>query len=349
MVSSPNASGHDRTPVLGAFVEGWRRVLAAPAVALGVLVATFLTALPLAIVLRESLREHLGSSLQADQAAAGWNAGWASEFAQQAQGIGRTFTYEILGFGGTLGNISRLLDRQSLNPALAGAVTFYLALWMFLSGGILDRFARARPVRAHAFFAACGVFFFRFLRLAVVAGAVYWALFRWLHPYLFDHLYGRWTRDMTSERDGLILRAGLYVVFVLALALVNIVVDFAKVRAVLEDRRSMIGALAASVRFLRRRPFRAAGLYLLNALVLLIILRLWFQAAPSAAAPAAVALLLSQIYLLLRLWAKLAFMASEVVFFQGELAHAGYTALPQVVWPESPSVEAMENLSGTRR
>jgi hypothetical protein len=44
---------------------------------------------------------------------------------------------------------------------------------------------------------------------------------------------------------------------------------------------------------------------------------------------------------LARLWAKLAFMASEIAFFQGELAHAGYVAAPLPVWPDSPAVEAL--------
>ena len=36
---------------------------------------------------------------------------------------------------------------------------------------------------------------------------------------------------------------------------------------------------------------------------------------------------------LARVWARLAFMASEVVFFQGELAHADYTAAPEPSGP----------------
>ena len=58
------------------------------------------------------LEEHLGASLEAEQALNGWNAGWAAEFGAQAQGLGRTFTHEILGFGGTLANLSRFLDRD---------------------------------------------------------------------------------------------------------------------------------------------------------------------------------------------------------------------------------------------
>jgi len=37
-------------------------------------------------------------------------------------------------------------------------------------------------------------------------------------------------------------------------------------------------------------------------------------------------------------------MAGEVVFFQGELAHATYTAAPLQMWPDSPAAEAIENL-----
>ena len=182
----------------------------------------------------------------------------------------------------------------------------------------------------------------RFLRLAVVIGAAYWALFRWLHPFLFGTVYHHFTRDMTQERDGIVLRTMLYVVFALALAFVSVVADFAKVRAVVEDRRSMLGAIGAALRFIRRRPFRVAGLYFLNVIAFLVVLRLWLQVAPSASAPAWLALLLAELYLLVRIWAKLAFMGSEVVFFQGELAHAGYTAAPPIVWPDSPAAEAIE-------
>ncbi len=318
----------------------------APALTASVLGLTLLLALPLAMTLRGMLDEHLGASLEADRAAAGWNAGWAAEFAAQAQGLGRTFTHEILGFGGTLANISGLFDARRLNPAIAGAVAAYLVVWIFLSGGILDRLARARPVGTAAFFGACGVYFFRFLRLGVVIGAAYWGLFHWLHPLLFDGLYDAAVRDMTSERQAILLRASLYLLFAGALATINVAADFAKVRAVVEDRRSMIAALGASLRFIRRRPWRVGGLYLLNVIALLVILRLWLQVAPAATAPVWWAFLVSQVYLLARVWARLSFIASEVAFFQGELAHADYTALPEPVWPDSPAAEAIENLNG---
>jgi hypothetical protein len=341
MASSPKAP---KATAVGAFLEGWRRVLRAPAVTIGVLATLFLLALPLGLALRAMLAEHLGSSVTAERAAFGWDAGWAAEFGSQAQGIGRTFTHEILGFGSTLSVISGFFDARPLPPAIAGAAVAFAIVWIFLSGGILDRFARGRPVRTAAFFAACGVYFWRFLRLAIIVGAAYWALFAWLHPYLFGSLWNQLTRNESSEATAAAIRVALYVVFALALALVSIVSDYAKVRAVVEDRRSMIGALGASIRFLRRRPLRALGLYLLSALAALIIIRLWYSAAPEAWESIGWAFLTTQVYMLARVWAKLAWIAAEVVFFQGELAHSTYTAAPLEMWPDSPAAEAIENL-----
>jgi hypothetical protein len=348
MRSSPDAAGRSSRPratILGAFLEGWRRVLRAPALSAGIVLATLLLALPLAIALGGMIEEHLGRSAEADAAASGWHRGWTGEFAAQAQGLGRTFTHEILGFGGTLATLSGLLDGEPLPPTLAGVVAAYVVLWIFLSGGVVDRLARARPVGAAAFFSACGACFFRFLRLGVVAGAAYWALFAWLHPYLFGALYDRFTRDMTEERDAIVLRAALYAAFLTPVVLVSVVADFARVRAVVEDRRSMLSALTAAVRFIRRRFFRVAGLYLLNIVTAMVVLRLWLQVAPAAGAPVWIAFLIGQIYLLVRIWARLAFLASEVAFFQGELAHAGYTAAPLPRWPESAAAEAIRNLT----
>src|SRR6188768_3749652 len=111
MASSPETTA-PRATALGAFLEGWRRVLGAPAVTLGVLAVLFLLALPLALALRGMLAEHLGSSVVSERVAWNWDEGWAAEFGAQAQGIGRTFTHEILGFGSTLSVVSGFFDAK---------------------------------------------------------------------------------------------------------------------------------------------------------------------------------------------------------------------------------------------
>ena len=55
------------------------------------------------------------------------------------------------------------------------------------------------------------------------------------------------------------------------------------------------------------------------------------------------ALIVGQIYIVLRHYVKLLFYASETAFFQKALAHAAYTAAPPVEWPDSPAAESIGN------
>jgi hypothetical protein len=236
------------------------------------------------------------------------------------------------------------LEWGVVEPATARVVMACLITGLFLSGGILDRIARARPIRTAAFFAACGVHSVRFLRLGLLLAPFYWVVFGWLYPYLFGTLWTRWTNEFTSVREGIEIRAPFYAIVVLALAVLHLVSAYGKVRTVVEDRRSMIGTAGAAIRFVRRRPFRIAGLLFMNVFTVAAILRLWYSAAPIASDSTAYAFFVTHLFVVLFTWARVAWMASEVVFFQGELAHATYTAPPIPVWPDSPAAEALENL-----
>jgi len=330
--------------ILTSWRDGWRRVAAAPAVAAGVFALTLLLALPLAMVLRGALTSQLGSSLVAGRVADGVDYDWWQEFSAQATGLGTTFSPSILGFAATLDNVSGVLDGRAEPAPVAWALALYLAGWMFLSGGIVDRYARQRPTRTHGFFAACGVYGFRFLRLAIVAGLFYWWLFTFVHPWLFDTQYVNLTRGLGVERIAFLWRVAFYSAFGALLVLANLVFDYTKVRIVVEDRRSVVGALVAAVRFIRRRPRQALGLYALNSLVFVALLALWALVAPGARGAGFsmwAGLVVAQLYILARLLLKLQFMASQTALFQANLAHAAYTAAPVPVWPESAAAETI--------
>jgi hypothetical protein len=329
-------------------VQCWRdgaaRVNAAPAIVLGVWALSLLLALPLGLVLRGMIRDSLGSSLAAESAAEGVNYDWWNEFMQAAGGLGTTFVPSIIGFAAPLKNLSDIADNVPLAATITSVVTAWLILWAFLAGGILDRYARARTTHTPAFFAACGVFFFRFLRLGAFTFLAYWLLFEYVHRWLFASLYGAWTKGLAVEREAFAIRLALYVVFGALLALVNIVADYAKVRAVVEDRRSMLGALAAGARFIFRHPRSTWGLYLINTLVFALILMLYRVAAPGAGWSGAwmwVAFVIAQVYIVARVWAKLVFAASQISLFQSRLAHAGYAAFPERARLEPPVVESL--------
>lgn len=196
-------------------------------------------------------------------------------------------------------------------PALVHAV-----LATFLLGGIIDRLARNRATASFGFFGASGIFVFRFARLAVLALPAYMALLLWVYP-----------RFLRSEPVGTI---GLVVL----LALVHLLFDYAKVRMVVEDRRSAIGAVAAAWRFVRRHAIATLAIAAINALLAYAAWRLaatYAIGATTAVYP----------YLLARALLRLIFIASHVSYFQRRLAHAGYTARPLPTWPESPAAEAV--------
>lgn len=328
--------------IFAAWRDGVTRVLSAPSVIAGVFVVTLLSALPLAVTLRDALEAHLGRSLMADHAADSVNFDWWQEFSSQATGIGSTFSPSILGFASTLDSLSSLVDARAKIAPVVTAIAVYLLAWIFLSGGILDRYARQRPTRAHAFFAASGVFFFRFLRLAVLAGAIYWLLFHYVHEWLFEDWLTRLTRDVSVERTVFAWRLAAYAAFGLLLLIVNVIFDYAKVRAVVEDRRSAIGALAAALRFVAHHPGAVSAVYALNALLFLVLIGVWAAVAPGAGGSGPSmwgAFALGELYLLARLMIKLQFMSSEISLFHALLAHAKYTAAPEPVWPEPPIVE----------
>jgi len=328
---------------VNALADGIRRVNRAPAIVAGAWAVTLLVSLPLAAVLRGMLAQHLGQSLAADTAASGVNYEWMQEFGEQASGLGVTFKPTIIGFAAVLDNLSAFMDRTSRPAAIVGVAAVYVLAWIFLAGGIIDRYARNRPTRTHGFFAASGVFFFRFLRLAAAQAVVYGFLFGLLHPWLFDRLYPRMIHDVAVERTAFFVRLALYVVFGVLVAAAAMIFDYAKVRAVVEDRRSMIGAIAASVGFIRRNSGAAVGLFAANFLLFAAVVALYAVVAPGAGGGWRMwaGFAIGQLYIIGRLWVKLVFWAGETSLFQSRLAHAGYTSSPEPSWPESPAADAI--------
>lgn len=321
--------------------DGVRRVARAPAVLAGAAMLTAAVALPPGMLLDGGRR----ATPHDDPAAGGPAAGCVPlhwwRFADGGYPVdGRPCAAGPAGTDARAPGLRALLDGGGPHPALAAVVVAYLAAWTLFSAGAIDRYARNRPTRGAGFFAACGVYGPRLLRLALMAGAVYGTLFRAVHPWLLG----------APPPGGGLSAAGLlrHLAFGLLLALVGLVFDYARVRAVVEDRRSMVGAVLAGWRFVRRHPAACAGLYAANGLVLTAVVGAYATAAPdvSTGTPTWWGFLAGQAYVVTHLAGRLLFCATEVSFFQSRLAHAGYVAAPAPVWPESASAEALGRLSG---
>jgi hypothetical protein len=125
---------------------------------------------------------------------------------------------------------------------------------------------------------------------------------------------------------------------------VNVLFDYARIRLVVEDRHSAVGALLAGARFFGRHAGACLGLYALNTLTFLAVVGAYALVAPGAGSggwTVWVALSVGEALIVARLAVKLQFYASQAALFQGALAHAGHVARPAAVWPESPAADVL--------
>ena len=329
-------------PFIAPLTDGLRRVARAPMVVAGAAVLTAAVALPPGLLLTDGI----GAALRQEPAGVSPAAGclplqWWRFPAAEYSVDGRPCAAGAGGTDAVLASLRTLLDGEGPDPALGAVAVVFIAAWTLFSAGAIDRLARDRPTRGAGFFAACGAYGPRLLRLALIAGVVYWVLFRAVQPWIVA----------ASPPPGAGVPAGgalRYLGFGLLLAAAGLVFDYARVRAVVEDRRSMLGALLAGWRFVRRHPAGCLGLYAANGLVLAAVIVAYAVAGPPpTGGPTWGAFLAGHLYLVARLASRLLFYATEIAWFQSRLAHAGYVAAPAPAWPESASAEALGRLTGS--
>jgi hypothetical protein len=315
----------------------------APGVFVGVFAALALLTAPAAWVVRDALLHAFGDSLIAGSLARGFDLQWWQEFSAAAEGLAADVTPSIIGAAAVIRNASDLTGSSDASSASWLIVGLWWLIGTALSGGVIERYARQRSLHAHGFFAACGRLAFRLLRLNLLVLLVYAAVL-WLYGLLAWPLSEWLTRDQSAERAAFLWNALIAAGAGLLVWAVTIVADCARVRVVVEDRRSAIFALVAGWRFARRAAGRLAALYALLAATTLACVVLYAMVAPGATLTGVwvwAGFVVSEAYIAARLFAKLLTYASLTSLFQAELAHAEYVAAPAPVWPESPAVETL--------
>ena len=195
-------------------------------------------------------------------------------------------------------------------------------LWAFLSGGILDRYARRRPTRGRGFFAACGAHLGAMFRLGLSVLLVMASFHLVMGP---------------EFPNGVVHQAA----FITALA-VALLLTLAQVRVAVEDRRSAIGSLLGAWRFAIRNPASVA-LFALFVLAFLGVMLAGERTIPADLTGIA-KWTADKAFVAVECFLVLAWYAVATALFQSRLAHAGYTAAPPLVWPDSPAAEAIANL-----
>lgn len=221
---------------------------------------------------------------------------------------------------------ARYLD---VAPAYAGllllAVGFYMLLAVFLNGGIIGCLARpeSRPTLAD-FFHDCGLNFWPFFRLFLISIPVYLLALALFFP-LLRVLLEALQRRAATEWPVLIAGNIRIISLVLLLGLVSMFFDYVKIGLATGGRRAVLKESWLTLKFLRRRFFRAWALYLAAGLAFILLTLLYLEVARLLPKDRPLLILVffvwQQLYILGRQASRVLFFATELEFvreYRGE-------------------------------
>jgi hypothetical protein len=255
-----------------------------------------------------------GRSLMGQELARGFSVDWLTDFSF---------------------NNPRGFDRYATVIVCLGFVS--LVLNSILAGGVLTRFKAPDLKYSLAdYFGDTARYLWRLLRLLLIGLICYWIVFKLLNEKLgqwVDH----WTTDWADDRAVFGAHFAVLVLVVLGLGFVNLVMDYARVRLVLEEGTGAIQAFLASLGFSLGRLKAAIGVYIVPSslgLALLGVYRLLFPwgiiNATVGGAPHLRELLaltgvfvVQQVVMFGRYWFRVATWAGEWAYYSSARARAG--------------------------
>lgn len=260
---------------------------------------TLLIAAPLAVF----VHGHVSRSLSAGDLLARVDVHWLADFSRRA------------------------MDAAPLALGLlAVGAAFYLLLAVFLNGGLIGGLLRpgGRSTPAE-FFHDCGLYFWRFLRLALLSLPAYLLVAGALHGLLAAALRAL-TRQAASEWPLLAANVLRLLALVLLLGVVSMFFDYAKIGLAANGRRGVLREAWRTLGFLGRRFFRAWGLYLLAGLAFVALTLLYLEVArilPKGTPWLALAVFLwQQLFILGRQFSRILFFATEIELAEQAQGHA---------------------------
>jgi hypothetical protein len=229
-------------------------------------------------------------------------------------------------------NSPRSLNRYAEMIALFGLLS--IPVNTILAGGILGRLRRGAelPFSLGDFCRDSSHYAWRLLRLMIMGLICYWLVFRVLHQSLGE-LVNKWTSDASDDRVVFWAHLGVTALVLIGLVFVNLVMDYARVKLVMEESASAVEAFLAALGFSLGRLGKALAVYAIPSLcgiALLGIYRLvipWHLVDTQLAGvspgayrePLTLALLfiVQQLIMFGRYWFRVATWASEWSYYSG--------------------------------
>jgi hypothetical protein len=217
-----------------------------------------------------------------------------------------------------------VLKYQETLPAIGGglllAAFLFLALYVFLNGGIIGRLVdREGRAALGVFFADCGRYFWRFVRLFLLS-LVFFVLTFGVVLRLLSALISSLIENARTEWTSVILSNLHFLVALLLLSVVHMVFDYARIAVVADEEAKVLKSLSHALKFLKKRFFRSWAMYLLIVAAFLAGTAVFYAVHGLLAGPTVPFVLLGflwmQVYVIFRIWTKTLFFAAQAEFYR---------------------------------
>lgn len=243
--------------VAGAIKEGFAVAFRTRSVVWPLLLVNLGLAALAALPIYQGILGFTGHSLMSDALATGFSVDWLTDFAFNRVGALKRYGEVIVVFG-----------------------MLSLPVNAVLSGGVLARFRT--PEQAYSltdFFRNSGRYAWRLIRLMILGLICYWIAFRLLDQAL-RHLIDGWTRDWLNDRPVFWINLVSSVLLLVAVGFVNLVIDYARVKMVMDEGAGAIESFLASVGFSLGHFGRAVTAWAVPSLSGVALVALYLAIAP---------------------------------------------------------------------
>lgn len=289
--------------MIKSFLAGVRQASGSWKMILLLLVANILFALPLAVPVFLLMMQTAGGTVFAEKLYDdNLNAIWFSDL------INGQFADAS---PATLG-----LQFVSMLVAVGGV---YLLVNTLLAGGILEVYTSSdRRFTMRQFWAGCGAYFWRFFRLMLIS-AIFYGIAIGVYALMVWRV-NKADSKATVEQPGDMKSFAAMLVLLLLISVVNMIFDYARIGAVINDRRKMFRETFKAARLALRHFVSTFGLYAIIGVTGLILFAVffWLRSLVHQASLGAIilALAIGQLAIASRMWTRLTYYAAEISLYR---------------------------------
>jgi len=194
----------------------------------------------------------------------------------------------------------------------------YSIMNTFFAGGILKIISDGDGFNISRFFSGCIVYFTRFIRIFIIF--LFFIIAALFLTGSLAIIFISFSQNAPTEFWPVVLFILCVIFFITLLALINMLSDYTKIIAVVNDFYSMLDTTKNAILFVMmslRKTTSLYGMYFITGLALFTIYWMIERFIPtSSLAGVLLFIIISQLYILSRIWIRLCFFSGQYIFFR---------------------------------